>query len=204
MRKHVTVMVAPFAAVLSLPSSAFAQEQRHEVSVQGAGSFTKDSEGNGISQHTTDSGAFLANYRYHLNRWLAVEGNYGYSRNTYQNFTPTNEFAVNANARQTTGALVLTIPASAIRLEPYVLVGGGVVAFDPRTDVIGTIAGADEETKAAFLYGGGANVRLVPHVALRLEYRGLAYGRPDFGLTQLDSDATAHTALPTLGGSFRF
>ncbi len=192
------------AVSLSLTSAALAQEERHEISVQGTGNFTKDSEGNGINQHTTDSGGFLVNYRFHFTPWLAAEANYGYSRNTHQNLTLSGPFNVNANMHQTTGALVLSVPANVSRLEPYVLAGAGALTFDPRTDVIGTFAGADQQTKAAFLYGGGANVRLAPHVALRLEYRGLAYKRPDFGVDSLNSDATTHTAMPTLGLSFRF
>jgi hypothetical protein len=73
-------------AVLSLlvlfSSAAFAQEEptwRHgEVSVQGTGFFTKDSQGNGISQHATDTGGFLVGYRYHFNGWIVAEANYGY------------------------------------------------------------------------------------------------------------------------------
>jgi len=139
-----------------------------------------------------------------LTPWLAAEANYGYNRNTHQNFTLNGPFNINANTHQTTGALVLSVPTDAARFEPYVLAGAGALTFDPRTEVLGTPAGVDQQTKAAFLYGGGANIRLVQHVALRVEYRGLVYKRPDFEVTSLNSDATAHTALPTIGVSFRF
>jgi biotin transporter BioY len=66
---------AVFTALLVFTSAAFAQEEsvwRHvEVSVQGTGFFTKDSQENGISQHSTDTGGFLVGYRYHYSRWLA-------------------------------------------------------------------------------------------------------------------------------------
>jgi outer membrane immunogenic protein len=204
MRRQIVVTAAFVAVFLFLTSTAIAQEQRHEVSVQGTGSFTKNSEGNGVSQHTTDSGGLLANYRFHITPWLAAEANYGYNRNTHQNFTLSGPFAVNANTHQTTGALVFSVPSSPAGIEPYVLAGGGAMVFDPRSGVIGTIGGTEQETKAAFLYGGGANIRLLQHVSLRLEYRGLVYKRPDFGLSSLNSGATAHTALPTLGIAFRF
>ena len=167
MRKNI-VTLGFFTAFLSFSSAAMAQEQRNEISVQATGSFTKDSTGNGISQHTTDSGGFLANYRYHFTRWLAAEANYGYNRGTHQNFTLNTPFDVNANTHQTTGALVFTAPSAAGRFQPYALVGGGALIFDPRNDVIGTPIGVDQQTKAAFLYGGGANVNLIPHIALRL------------------------------------
>jgi len=41
---------------------------RHEVTVQGTGFFTRNSQGNGITQHSTDTGGLLASYRFHFNR----------------------------------------------------------------------------------------------------------------------------------------
>jgi opacity protein-like surface antigen len=202
MRKH--IVLAGVAALLSF-ASAFAQERDwHEVSVQSTAVFTKDSEANGITQHTTNSGGFLANYRFHFNRWLAAEGNYGYNRNAHQHLTLAGPFGLQANAHQTTGALVVTLPSRLARVEPYVLGGAGAVVFDPRGSQVGTVGGAEKQTKGAFVYGGGANVNLSSYLSLRMEYRGLVYKRPDFGLTLLDSDATAHTAQPSVGFSFRF
>ena len=48
------------------------------------GFFMKDSSGNGVNQHATDTGGFLLSYRNHFNRWLAADANYGYTRNTQQ------------------------------------------------------------------------------------------------------------------------
>lgn len=96
-------------AILLSASGAMAQEQRQEVSVQGTGFFTKDSNGNGINQHSTDTGGILASYRYHFNRWLAADASYGYDRNTQQNFTSTGRLNVEANVHEATGALVVTV-----------------------------------------------------------------------------------------------
>src|SRR6266404_6896083 len=94
-------------AVLLLASSARAQEGflRHEVGLQGTGFFTKDSQQNGTLQHSTNSGGFLINYRYHFNNWLAAEASYGYERNTQLNFTPGGNFGIQSNVHQATGAL---------------------------------------------------------------------------------------------------
>src|ERR1700730_4751309 len=84
-------------AVLLLASSARAQEQgfmRNEVAVQGTGFFTKDSQANGTLQHSTNTGGFLVNYRFHINGWLAAEASYGYERNTQQSLTPSGDFGV--------------------------------------------------------------------------------------------------------------
>ena len=57
---------------------------------------------NGTSQHSTNTGGFLVNYRFHINGWLAAEASYGYNRNTQQNFTPSGNFGMQTNVHQAT------------------------------------------------------------------------------------------------------
>ncbi len=194
-----------FGALLLFASAATAQERRwHEVSAQGTGFFTKNSQGNGISQHSTDTGGLLVGYRFHLNRWLAAGATYGYDRNTQQNFTSRGAFNVQSNVHQATGELVVTFPWSVARLRPYALAGAGALVFDPTGKAGGSVAGAQNQAKAAFVYGGGADYSVTKHFALRVEYRGLVYKRPDFELTSLHSSVTAHTAQPSAGFVFRY
>jgi len=204
--RGVTVL-SVLSALLLLSSAAFAQEEspwKHgEVSVLGTGFFTKNSQGNGISRHSTDTGGVQLGYRYHFNRWLAAEANYGYVRNTQQNLTSGGPFNIQANVHQATGALVVTVPGT-YRFTPYVLAGAGALVFDPTGNAGQSVAGALEQAKAAFVYGGGVDFALVKHVALRAEYRGFVYNRPDFQLATLDSRVTAHTAQPSAGLVFRF
>ncbi len=200
-----TVVVATILGVLMCASGAIAQEGRwQEISVQGTGFFTKDSSGNGINQHATDTGGFLLSYRYHFNRWLAADASYGYARNTQQNFTSSSQFGVQANVHQATGALVVTAPHRIFRLAPYVLAGTGALVFDPTGNAGGSVSGAQSQSKAAFVYGGGADYDLSRHFTLRAEYRGFVYGRPDFDLAALHSGTTTHTAQPSAGIVFRF
>ncbi len=186
---------------LLLASSARAQEGflRHEVGVQGTGIFTKDSNQNGTLQHSTDTGGFLVNYRFHFNGWLGAEASYGYDRNTQQNITPSGNFGIESNVHQATGALVVNLPVYVARMRPYVLAGAGALVFDPTGNTGGFVSGAQRQTRPAFVYGGGVDYRLVRHVALRLEYRGFVYNRPDFGIATLSSNVTAHTAQPSAG-----
>jgi opacity protein-like surface antigen len=188
-------------AVLLLASSARAQDgfMRHEVGVQGTGFFTKDSQQNGTLQHSTDTGGFLINYRFHINGWLAAEAGSGYNRNTPQNFTSSGNFGVQSNVHQATGALVVNIPVYVARMRPYVLAGAGALVFDPTGNAGVFVAGAQRQTRPAFVYGGGVDYRLLRHVALRLEYRGFVYNRPDFGIAALSSSVTTHTAQPSAG-----
>jgi opacity protein-like surface antigen len=193
--------------VLLLASSARAQEQgfmRHEIAVQGTGFFTKDSQQNGIQQHSTNTGGFLVNYRFRINGWLAAEAAYGYDRNTQENFTSSGDFGIRTNVHQATGALVVNLPVSVARMRPYVLAGAGALVFDPTGNNGGFVSGSQSQARPSFVYGGGVDYRLVRHVALRLEYRGFVYNRPDFGIAALSSNVTTHSAEPSAGFVFHF
>jgi opacity protein-like surface antigen len=199
------IVIAAVLAVLVNASQSMAQEGRwQEISVQGISFFTKDSSGNGINQHATDTGGFLLSYRYHFNSWLAADASYGYARNTQQNLTSSGPFSVQANVHQATGALVVTAAHRIFRLNPFVLSGVGALVFDPTGNAGGFVSGAQSQSRAAFVYGGGADYELTRHFMLRAEYRGFVYERPDFALATLNSGATTHTAQPSAGIVFRF
>ncbi len=203
MRRNIIATVT-FAVSLLLASAAVAQEERHEFSAQGTGFFTKDSQENGINHHATDTGGFLVGYRFHFNRWLAVDASYGYDRNTQQSFSLAGPTNVQANVHEATGAMVVSLPISVARLQPYALAGAGALVFDPTGNAGGFVLGAGSQAKAAFVYGAGLDYRISTHFALRAEYRGLVYNRPDFGLSALDKDVTTHTAQPSAGFVIKF
>ncbi len=199
MRRKLAVL---FGTMILLASASGAQEMRSEVSVQGTGFFTKNSDGRGIQQRATETGGVLVGYRYNINRWLAAEASYGYDRNT-QIYSGSVPARVQANVHQITGAAVVKLPSFA-KLQPFVLAGGGGLVFDPTNNPGGTFTGATRETKGAFLYGGGADYRLTRHLALRAEYRGFVYKAPSFNLTSLDTDKVTDVAQPSAGIVFRF
>ena len=194
--KSVALAIVACMALLSM--RAVAQELRSEVSVQGTGFFTKDSNGNGIENKATETGGLLIGYRYNINRWLAAEANYGYDRNTQSYFGST--FArVQSNIHQITGSAVVKLPSFA-RIQPYVITGGGGLIFDPTGDA----GGATSQARGAFLYGGGADYAFTKHLSLRAEYRGLVYKAPNFNVASLKTDSWTHTAQPSAGIVFRF
>jgi opacity protein-like surface antigen len=134
------------------------------VNLEGTGFFTKDSSNHGISQRATNTGGFLVGYRYHFNDWLAAEADYGYARDTQKYFTSTGFSRVQSNIHETTAAVVVTPPLSVMNLKPFLLAGSGALVFDPRN---ASIAGAQRQAKAAFVYGGGVDYDLTHHLALR-------------------------------------
>lgn len=201
--KKIAVGLLFLVLLAALPAAA-QDEPRQEVSAQGTGFFTKDSTGNGIFQHSTDTGGFVVSYRYHFNDWLAADASYGYVRNTQQSFLSSSVSNVQADVHQATGALVVTVPHDFFSLHPYVLAGAGALVFDPTANAGGFVRGATTEARATFVYGGGADWNLTRHLALRVEYRGFVYERPDFNLEALHSGAVTHTAQPSAGIVFRF
>ena len=201
--QKVVVMIASMAVFLG--AGAVAQESRSEISLQGTGFFTTDTSGQGTTQRTTNTGGFLVGYSYNLTRWLAAQAVYGYDRNSQRYFGTSGLARVEANVHQTTGGFVVRIPTSArFKVSPYVLAEGGALVFDPTGNNFGTVPGAQRQATGVFAYGGGADMPLLKHVALRAEYRGLVYSAPDFGLAALNTNAVTHTAQPSAGLVIRF
>jgi opacity protein-like surface antigen len=197
------ILLAGFAILLTV--GAVAQENGSEISLQGTGFFTKDTNGQGISRTTTDTGGFQVGYRYSFNRWLAAEADYGYDRNTEKYFGGSlGESRVQANVHAVTGDVVVKLPLRLRGINTYVLAGGGGLIFDPTGNFGGFVPGASTQGRGAFLYGAGADYAFSRHWSLRAEYRGFVYKNPDFGLSALNTDSWAHTAQPSAGIVFHF
>lgn len=194
---------ALFVAVAASATGAFAQvEQPSQVTIQGTGLFATSLKDQTPSYDATNSGGFLAGYSYQFNRNFGVEGNYGYSRNTQNYIALSGPTSLQSDIHEATGSLVWHIPTSIGRFRPYALGGGGVLVFNPTNKFL--VSGADQQTRGAFVYGGGANFDITSHFGVRTEYRGLAYKAPDFQLNTLNIDKFTHLAQPSIGFYFRF
>jgi len=191
--------------VFLLSLGATAQEDRSEISFQGTGFFTKSSSGNGTAYSTTETGGFLSTYRYHLNRWISAEAAYGYDLNTQKYLFSSSAYRFQSRIHQATGSLVMNLPSRATsRFNPYILVGGGALVFEPAGNQFNTLSGAQTEAKSAFVYGAGVNYVITKRLSLRAEYRGLVSGTPDFGFGALRTNSITHTAQSSAGLTFRF
>ncbi len=201
MRRTALVLVS---FVILITVGVTAQESHSDISLQGTGFFTRDTSGQGISRTTSETGGFMVGYRYHINRWLAAEGNYGFDRNTQKYFGNFGESRVQADVHTVTADLVVNLPLRVRRISTYALAGGGGLTFRPTGSNGGSVPGASTQGRGAFLYGAGANYALTQHFSLRAEYRGFVYKNPDFGLRALNTDSWTHTAQPSAGIVFRF
>jgi outer membrane immunogenic protein len=190
-------------------TAGFAQDFKSEFSVQGTANLPKNSTNIDIPHDATKSGGFLIGYRYHLNPWFAVQGDYGYTRDTQKYFDPFfGETDIQANVHQLTGEAVITAPSSS-RVRPYGLAGIGAVFFRPTNSLLNSFVGVgnntgNNQTKPAFVYGGGVDFDITRYMAFRAEYRGLVFKIPDFQLPGLASDNFTHLAQPSVGLVWRF
>src|SRR5580658_8408542 len=192
-----------FAAVLvgaslaALP--ALAQEaSRSEVSVQAFGSFVKSTTDNGVQQSATESGGVLANYRFFFTNDNGGEVNYGYSLNTQTYGLPSGLLGIKAHQDEVTAAYVYRHPLR--HFTPFAEAGAGGLIFDPKD-----APGASTQTRAAFVYGGGADFNMTKRVFLRAEYRGFVYDSPTFDLSEtVGTDRITHRAEPSVGFGYRF
>jgi len=196
-RTYTLAAIALGGALASLP--AFSQEPgRSEATVQVLGSFVKTTTQDGIQQGATNSGGVLASYRFLFSKSHGVEVNYGYSLNTQTYGLSTGPLGVRANQHEVTAAYVYR---HALRgFTPFAEAGVGGLVFNP-TDA----PAASTQTRAAFVYGGGADFNLTGRIFLRAEYRGLVYNSPTFDLAPaVGTDRVTHRAEPSVGFGYRF
>jgi len=189
-----------FAASVIVALPAYSQEEgyRSEVTVQGMGSFVKETTQSGVQQTATKSGGVLAGYRFYFTQHLGAEINYGYTLNTQKYRLTTGTAGLNSYSHETTGALVYRVPFK--RCLVFALAGAGAIAFNPKD-----LRGIDYQARAAFVYGGGADYNLTRRLFLRAEYRGLVYNSPTYNIAGLAGmGRTTHRAEPSMGLGFRF
>ena len=189
--KHSIQRAAVVVGILALISiTAVAQENRSEISIQGTGFFTNDTQGNGVQDHTTDTGGFLIGYRYNFNRWLAAEANYGYDRNTQVYFGST-PARVQSDIHQITGAAVVKLPGFA-RIQPYALAGGGALVFNPTGNVGNSLCGRLGANSGSLPLRCGCGLRsrealVAPRRISRLGVQSTQLQSCRFGHRQLDA-----------------
>lgn len=204
-KRSASVLSAVITVLLLSATSAMAQAGRSQINLQATGVVIKDTDGGGLRQEATKSGGLLVGYSYQFHRWAGVEGNYGYTRNTQNYFASPRQggqTGVQSDIHQFTGAFVLHVPVEAPVVKPYALAGAGALVFEPTDSV--RVAATDQQTRAAFVYGGGVNFDIARNFGIRAEYRGLVYKAPDFKVGTLDLDKITHLAQPSVGVFFRF
>ena len=194
---------------------------RAQIFVTGFGLFGNHTTGNAIGQQQTESAGASAGYRFQLNAASALEGRYGFSRDSQKYSIGSAISSVPAYISEVSASYVYSLARSR-RLKPFLEGGGGLLIFIPGnygggaiapaagtptsylTAYSGTPAGLQTQAKGMFVYGGGFDVPAVSHVDVRIEMRGLAYKPPDFGSPSLQTNVFTFAYQPTLGFAYRF
>ncbi len=129
--------------------------------------------------------------------------------------------AISSNAHEITGDWVISLKAGSFR--PFVLAGGGLllnlptggtvtttaITYVPNTGlssetITTTAAATSTSTKGVFVYGAGVDWSVLPHIGLRLQYRGNLYQASSLATAFSSTSAFTHTAEPMIGAYFRF
>jgi opacity protein-like surface antigen len=190
--------IVSVAALFIFATSAMAQVEEHsQINFLGTGIFTKNTTSGPNSYDSANSGGGLVGYSYQFNRWASAEGNYGFTRNN-QNYSGSNgQASIRSDIHELSGSFVARIPAHLAGFRPFALAGAGALIFDPTDQ--NTFQGAARQAKAAFIYGGGADINIVHNFGVRAEYRGFVFKAPDFTLSGLNLDKVTHIAQPSVG-----
>jgi len=198
-------------SVLSLASASFSLAQT-SVAASVYGAFSGATNGNGVQQSPSNAAGTLIELRHISNPLIGYEATYSYNRDNQvyraTSFacpvaavppcSPLPPQPVSANAHEFTGDWVVSVKVA--NLRPFALAGLGVLLNEPS----GTQADTTSSTKAVYVYGAGLDWGLIPHLGLRLQYRGNLYKAPDLTRLYTSTNAFTHTAEPMIGAYFRF
>ena len=199
-----------FALVLAAISSA-AIHAESDLALSLYGAFSGTTNGNGVQQSPSNAAGGIFELRHISNPLIGWEATYSYNRanQVYTSSgyacpvglvpcsapTPT---AISANAHEISGDWVPSIHVA--NLRPFGLLGVGVLLNEPA----GSQSNTTSSNKAVFVYGAGLDWGLVPHIGLRLQYRGNLYKAPDVTTLYTSTNAFTHTAEPMIGAYFSF
>ncbi|HTV04711.1 MAG TPA: outer membrane beta-barrel protein [Acidobacteriaceae bacterium] len=162
------------------------------------GAFTGATSGNGTVQSPANQAGGIFELRYLANPLMGYELTYSYNRANQSYSTSSFEQGVKAGAHEITADWVVSLHI--LDFRPFVLAGAGVIDFRPDTDQ----EGVSSDAQAVFVYGGGVDWGLLPHLGLRAQYRGNLYHAPDLLKAATSTDAFAHSSEPVVGAYFRF
>jgi opacity protein-like surface antigen len=200
--------MAMLAAAVSACAAAGAQVaevgglSKTDVALSFYGTFSQKTTGDGIIQSPSNAAGGIVEVRHISNPFAGYEGTYSFNR-ANQVYSPTvtcglpcgaiTPATISADAHEVTGDWVASLKVLSIR--PFALAGGGILFNQPVSGQANTTS----SDKGVFVYGGGLDWGFLPHIGLRLQYRGNLYKAPDLTKLYGSSGAFTHTAEPMVG-----
>lgn len=128
---------------------------RAEIFLSGFGLFGSQANGNAITEQQTDAGGLAVGYRFHLNSSSALEGRYGFSRNSDKYAIGGAVSSIPSYFSEISGSYVYTFSKSR-HIRPFLEAGGGAVIFIPgnyNTPPSAAVAGTPTGTSNGLLPG---------------------------------------------------
>jgi opacity protein-like surface antigen len=216
-----------FAILVAMTGTVTQAQTSVALSVYGA--FNGTTSGNNTTQRPANAAGGMVELRQIRSPLVGYEASYAYNRSDqgYANSsyacavsatqcTTSHSADIPANAHEITGDWLISLKAA--NLRPFALAGGGLLldvpsggtvttascgTLDPLCMVSTTPAVTSTSIKSVFVYGAGLDWELLPHLGLRLQYRGNVYKAPDIANAFSSTNAFTHTAEPVIGIYFR-
>lgn len=202
------MQVAMLMAAVSACAAARAQVAevgglaKTDVALSIYGAYSEKTTGDGIIQSPSNAAGGIVEVRHISNPFVGYEGTYSFNR-ANQVYSPTvtcglpcgviTPATISADAHEVTGDWVASLKILSIR--PFALAGGGILFNQPVSGQANTTS----SDKGVFVYGGGLDWGFLPHIGLRVQYRGNLYKAPDLTKLYGSSGAFTHTAEPMVG-----
>lgn len=189
-------------------ASAMAQT---DVGLSFYGAFSGRTNDSGVTVSPANAAGGIVELRHLANPIVGFEGTYSFNRanetysgavacpaNTLATCLPTSTATISADAHEVTVDWVPSVKLANFR--PFGVLGAGVLVNVPVSGQSDTRT----STKAVYVYGGGLDWGLLPHLGLRLQYRGNLYEAPDVSSLYTSFSKFRHTAQPMIGAYFSF
>lgn len=177
-----------------------------DVALSFYGAFSGTTNANGTIQSPANSAGGIVELRHIRNPLIGYEATYSFNR-ANQSYTstvtcglicgPINPTTVKADAHEISADWVASFHVA--NLRPFALAGIGALVNVP----VGGQSFTTTSTKAVYIYGGGLDWGLIPHIGLRFQYRGNLYKAPDLTTLYTSTHAFTHTSEPMIGVYFR-
>jgi opacity protein-like surface antigen len=185
------------------------------------GAFNGATSSEGTAQSPSNAAGVLLEVRHISKPYFGYEGTYAYNR-ANQGYSlslnpvcPTSGCSIttgsiSAAAHEVTADYIASVKIKLTGFRPFALAGGGLLLDVPSsgqetvcnsTTLICTQSSisTSTSTKPLFVYGAGLDWGLLPHIGLRLQYRGNLYKVPDMTNLFTSSSAFTRTAQPMIG-----
>jgi opacity protein-like surface antigen len=183
-----------------------------DVGISLDGAFNEGTSSLLVKQSPSNSAGGLIELRHISNPLVGFEATYAYNR-ANQGYSLVNTIdcfpnicvpsaAVSANAHEITGDWLVSLKVG--NLRPFALAGAGLLVDVPVSAQARTSISTNNSTKPVYVYGGGVDWGLVPHLGLRFQYRGNFYRAPALTSFFTSTNAFTHTAEPMIGAYIRF